>query len=117
MHFSKGNSTKNLFKSSDFWLKIVFLRNRQKVIFWPKIFLTRVNKYFWTEITKNLPKPSKYMCLGKFSLDTQKYLPSVFLSDGAIMNQIVDATSHTYFKTPIMEFNSTIDQNTIFCTF
>ena len=27
------------------------------------------NKYFWTKITKNLPKPSKYMCLGNvFSL-------------------------------------------------
>ena len=39
------------------------------MIFWPKSFLTRVKKYFWIKITKNLPKPSTYVYLGNtFSL-------------------------------------------------
>ena len=47
---------RNLFKLLDFWLKIVFLRNRQKVIFWPKNFLTRVKKIF---LDKNHQKFAK----------------------------------------------------------
>ena len=53
-----------LFKWSDFWLKIVFLRNRQISDFLAQNFFNKGKKKFWTKITKNLPKPSKYVYLG-----------------------------------------------------
>ena len=61
VHFKKGDFTRNLFKSSEFWPNIWEIA--QKSVFWPIFFFQNRNYYFWRKSPK-IAKPSKYMYLG-----------------------------------------------------
>ena len=60
---------KESFQIVRFWAKNRIFEKSPKSDFLAQNFFNKGKKYFWTKITKNLPKPSKCMCLGNvFSL-------------------------------------------------